>query len=97
MNFTMTSASHASRDLMITCNNAFGTGSSIYMLKKKKQKKNTWTKNVGTLNMSLRKGDRLKKGQKYKNVTAYKPGLHVKSKRTQEIAAVFLPGVVCQM
>ena len=37
------------------------------------------------LNMSTRKGDRSKKGQKYQNKTAFRNNLYDNSKRTKQI------------
>lgn len=43
--------------------------------------------------MSLRKGDNSKRGQKYHNSRAFKPGLHGESRRVKLAAALPLAGV----
>jgi hypothetical protein len=48
---------------------------------------------VRAIVMSLRKGENSKRGQKYQNSTAFKPGLYGKSRRVQLAAVVPLAGV----
>ena len=44
--------------------------------------------------MSLRKGDRRKKGQKHQNHTAFKAGLHCQSgKKAKDAASIVLAGL----
>lgn len=45
------------------------------------------------MSTTTRKGDRVRRGQKYQNSTAYKPGLYGESRRVKLAAALPLAGV----